>query len=387
MPRFPRVARSAEHLSDRVFSRLAALAKERGGAVHPLHVGDTYLEPLPAAMAEAQRTAEQPRLHTYAPVQGEPILLDAIERHLLRRAGVVVPREQIQVVSGATAGLSVVVEALLDPGDEVILPSPYWPLIRGIIDKRGCTPVEVPLFHRAADPALELEALLEAAVTPRTAAIYLNSPHNPTGAVLSEAQLSAFARVAARHDLWVLSDEVYELLAFDGPPPPTWARPDLRGRAVAVHSLSKAFGLAGARVGFAHGPPEAMGAVRGVQTYATYCAPRPMQRGAARALDEGDAWLAGALAAYEDAARRAADALGVPRPAAGTFLHVDVRPHRRAGEDTMGFLLRCLDAGVLLTPGASTGKDFEGFVRLCFTCVPPSQLDDALARLRPLFGR
>lgn len=387
MPRHPQVATSAEHLSDRIFSRLAALAKARGGKIHPLHVGDTYLEPLEAAMAETQRTKDQPRLHNYAPVQGEPMLLDAIERHLSRRAGRSVDRELIQVTSGATAGLSVVGEALLDPGDEVILPSPYWPLIRGIIEKRGARAVEVPLFDRVTDSDLDVEAALEAAVTPRTVALYLNTPHNPTGAMLNDEQIAAFARVAERHDLWVLSDEVYEALAFDGAPPPTWSRPDLSARTVAVHSVSKAYGLAGSRVGFAHGPPAAMGAIRGVQTYSTYCAPRPMQRGAARVLDEGHAWLETTRALYRTAAERAAEALGVKAPPAGTFLHIDVRPFLRDGEDTMGFLGRCLDAGVLLTPGQSTGRDFGHCVRLCFTSVPPDELDDALARLRPLFGR
>jgi N-succinyldiaminopimelate aminotransferase len=334
-----------------------------------------------------QRTADQPRLHNYAPVQGEPVLLDAIGRHLTRRSGLTIDRELVQVVSGATAGLSVVVQALCDPGDEIILPSPYWPLIRGIVEKRGCRPVEVPMFHRATDPALDVEALLEAAVTERTVALYLNTPHNPTGAVLTDAQIGAFARVAARHDLWVLSDEVYESLMFEGAPPATWSRDDLRARTVAVHSVSKAYGLAGSRVGFAHGPPQAMPTIRGVQTYATYCAPRPLQHGAAKVLDEGDGWLAQARALYQEAARRAASALGVTVPPAGTFLHVDVRPHLRPGEDTMGFLVRCLEAGVLLTPGASTGKDFEGSVRLCFTSVPPHELDDALERLRPLFAR
>lgn len=387
MPRSPHVAQSARALSDRVFSRLAQLAKERGKPVHPLHVGDTYLEPLAAAMAEAQRTAEHARLHNYAPVQGEPMLLDAIEAHLAKRAGYSVDRERVQVVSGATAGLSVVSEALLDPGDEVILPSPFWPLIRGIIQKRGAVAVEVPLFHRVGDPDFDVEAALEAAVTPRTAALYLNSPHNPTGAILSDAQLAAFARVAARHDLWVLGDEVYESLVLNGEAPPTWSRPDLRERTVAVHSVSKAYGLAGARVGFAHGPAEAMAAIRGVQTYSTYCAPRPLQRGAARVLSAGEPWLLEARALYARAAARAADALGVPVPAAGTFLHIDVRPHLRDGEDTMAFLTRCLEAGVLLTPGASTGADFEGYVRLCFTSVPPDQLEEALSALAPLFGR
>lgn len=388
MPRFPEVASTTESLTDRVFSRLAARARERGGRVFPLHVGDTWLEPLESARAEAQRTDGHPRLHNYAPVQGEPALLDAILRHVERRAGVRLDRELVQVMSGATAGLSVIADALIEPGEEVIVPAPFWPLIRGTVRRRGGVAVEVPFFDRLGDPTFDPERALEARVTPRTVAIYVNTPHNPTGAILPERALSAIGRVASRHGLWILSDEVYEDLYFTSEPPaPAWARADFRGRAIVVHSLSKAYGLAGARVGFAHGPAEAMQAIRGVQTFSTYCAPRPMQLGAARALDEGGPWLAEARRLYREAAERTAEAFGVAPPEGGTFLFADVRAHLRSGEDAMGFLERCLDAGVLLTPGTASGSDYEGWVRVCFTSVPPDDLREALARVRDVIAR
>jgi N-succinyldiaminopimelate aminotransferase len=383
MPRFPNVSPTTEGLSDHVFSRLAARAKERGGPVLPLHVGDTWLEPLDAARAEAQRTDECARLHNYAPVQGEPMLLDAILRHVDRRAGVKLDRELVQVMSGATAGLSVIADALLDPGDEVLVPAPFWPLIRGTVRRRGGRPIEIPFFDRLADPAFDPEAALASRVTPRTVAIYVNTPHNPTGAMLPSRALDAIGRVAARHDRWILSDEVYEDLYFtERAPEPAWTRPDFRSRAIVVHSLSKAYGLAGARVGFAHGPAEAMTAIRGVQTFSTYGAPRPMQRGAARALDEGQEWLARARALYREAAEKTAAAFEIPVPAGGTFAFADARWWQRGGEGAIGLLERFLDAGVLLTPGSASGTDYEGWVRVCFTSVPPAELDDALARVR-----
>jgi N-succinyldiaminopimelate aminotransferase len=189
-------------------------------------------------------------------------------------------------------------------------------------------------------------------------------------------------RVAERHDLWLLCDEAYEELFFGEVAPPVWGRPDVRSRAITTHTLSKGFGLAGARVGFTHGPPEVMRAIRGMQTFQTYCAPRPMQLGAARALREGGPWLAEARRHYAEAGRRAADALGVKAPEGGTFLFFDAAPHFRAGETLMGFLERCLDAGVLLTPGTASGRDYTTWARLCFTCVPPGDLDQALERLR-----
>jgi N-succinyldiaminopimelate aminotransferase len=396
MPRHPRHAPTADSLSDRVYGSLVAEARLRAGRdggdpqtpgpagpIHALNVGDTYLEPLPAARAEAQKSAGHPRLHNYAPVQGEAALLDAIVARVRRTRGIDLDREGIQVMPGATAGFTVVCATLLDPGDEVVVLAPFWPLIRGIIASRGATPVEVPFHDRVDAPGFDAEAVIEAAVGPRTVAVYVNSPNNPTGRVLPRPVVDAIARVAARHDLWVLCDEAYDDLYYTSErPEAVWAHPGVRDRAVACHTLSKSYALAGARVGFTHGPLPVMSAIRGVQTFLTYGAPRPLQLGAARALAEGDAWVDEARALYAEAGRRAAAALGLPAPAGGTFLFMDAAPHFREGEDLQGFLRRCLDAGVLLTPGPASGRDYATWVRLCFTVVPPVELDDALARLR-----
>jgi N-succinyldiaminopimelate aminotransferase len=386
MPRHPRLAAASTELSDRVYSALVEKARCLPGPIYPLHVGDTWLEPLPAARAEAQRTEDHPRLHNYAPVQGEPALLAAIQARLAARHGARVEVERLQVMPGATAGLALVAAALLDPGDEVLLPSPFWPLIRGILTTRGCAPVEVPFYARLAEPAFDPEGALESRVTERTAAIYVNSPNNPTGRVLSDEVAAAIARVAARHDLWVLSDEAYEDLAYGEPPRPLWLREDLADRTVATHTLSKSYALAGARVGYTHGPAAAMRAVRGVQAFNSYCAARPMQFAAARALADGEDWLAMARAAYAAAARAAAAAVGASAPQAGTFLFFDARPFFRPGEALEGFLERCLSAGVLLTPGPACGRDYASWARLCFTAVPPDDLGRALERLGEVLG-
>jgi N-succinyldiaminopimelate aminotransferase len=384
MPRFPHVAATSIGLSDAVFSKLVARAREKGAAFFPLHVGDTYLEPFEGARAEAMRAADHPRLHNYAAVQGEPRLLDAIQRHVKRRSGVALDRERIQVVSGATAGIAVVLDALFSPGDELLLLAPYWPLVRGTSQRRGVLPVEVPLFDRLRTfpDAASTAAYLASFITANTTAIYVNTPHNPTGEMLAPHHLDAIAEVAKQQDLWVISDEVYEELWFTEEPQSAWTHPGIQERAVVVHSVSKAYGLAGSRVGFVHGPASAMQAIRGVQTFVTYCAPRPLQLAAAVALDEARAWIEQTRLHYADLGQRAADALGVARPPGGTFLFVDVRARRREGEDTLGLLERFLDAGVLLTPGTSSGKDFEGYVRLCFTTVPPADLFEAVLRMR-----
>src|SRR5262249_8401422 len=157
--------------------------------------------------------------------------------------------------------------------------------------------------------------------TPRTTAIYVNTPHNPTGATLSERTLAGIAQLAEKHGLWVLSDEVYEDVWFgEQAPQSVFARPDFAARTIATHSISKGYGMAGARVGYTHGPAEIMEVIRGVQTFYSYCAPRPMQFGAARALEAGDSWLADMRRCYASAGRLAAQALGLAAPQGGTFL-------------------------------------------------------------------
>lgn len=387
MARHPDVSPTAATLSAGVYSNLVEKAAARNGRTFALQVGDTWRDPPECARAESQRTADHPHLHAYAPVQGVPALLDAIQARLRSRHGERVDREAIQVMLGATAGLAVVVDALVDPGDEVIVLAPFWPLIRGIIASRGATPVQVPFFDRLGAAGFDPEAAVERAVTPRTAAIYVNSPNNPSGRVLPPDVVAALGRIARRHDLWVLSDDVYEDLAYVDPGRPVWTHPELRDRTIVTHSFSKSYALAGARVGYAHGPAEAMRAVRGVQTFITYSAPTPFQYAAARVFEEGEEWLRETRAIYADAGRRAASALGLPPPEAGAFLFFDAAPFFRPGEGLDGFLERCLDAGVLLTPGAAAGKDYPTFVRLCFTAVPPDDLDLAMAAVRKVIGR
>ena len=388
MPRFPAASPTSLGLSDRVYSDLVRKAQGRPGPLYSLHVGDTYRDPPQAAWAEAHTVEDHPRLHNYAPVQGEPVLLKAIVDRLHARYGTWVDREHVQVMCGATAGFNVVCSTILDPGDEVILLSPFWPLIRGIVTSRGAMAVEVPFFDRMGEAAFDPEQAIEVAISPRTVALYVNTPNNPTGKVIAPRVRDAIAKIVLRHDLWLLCDEAYEEITFgDGTVQPLWARADLHTHAIALHTFSKSYGMAGARVGYAHGPASVMGAVRSVQTFLTYCAPRPMQFAALRALEEGEEWLEETRGLYREAALASATALNVATPEGGTFVFFDASPYLRADEPIMKLLERCLDVGVLLTPGGASGKHYERWARLCFTAVPPDALEDALGRLRTVLVR
>lgn len=382
MPRYPRLSEASHGLSSQVYTGLLALARGSGNEVFALNVGDTYREPPECGSVSALAAERFAGMHRYAEVRGEPALLDAIALDLARR-GRPVAREQLQVTAGGTSGLDLACRALLRPGDELIVLAPYWPLIRGIISACGAVPVELPLFTELRKPGFDLRAALASVLTPRTSAIYVNSPNNPTGLVLSEHENEQLAAFVREHELWLISDEAYERLHYHEPPRPLWLHDGVRERAVVVHTFSKSYGLAGARVAYLHAPPTALEAIAGLQTFATYCAPRPMQLAARNVLNspEGEAFIASSQRAYREAAERTARTLRIPTPEAGTFAFFDLRPVLRSGENARSALERLARAGVVLTPGSAAGAAYADWARLCFTCVDPTTLERALAVL------
>ncbi len=381
MPRFPTSRAAAATLPARPYSRLVARAEARGRAIVPLHIGDTHLPPHPSGRAAAQTELAHPGLHRYAPVAGLPELREAASRYLERRFARTFTPDDVQVTAGGTAGLFAASQALLAAGDEVLLLAPFWPLSRGIFQLAGATVREVPLWDRLAEIE-DLEAWLEAAITEKTAAVYVNTPNNPTGAVLDHAGHAALARVACRHDLWVFFDEAYADLTATGAPAPQH-HASIADRSLSFYTMSKSHGLAGARIGFVVGSDAAMPALRAAQTHAAYCAPRPMQVAAARALDGADGWVEEARGAYRRAARVAAEAFGQPIPEAGTFLFVDAAPF---GGSSDALLEACADEGIIMAPGGVCGEAYAGFARLCFTAVDEATLGDAMMRIAPVLA-
>lgn len=387
MPRHPRVAPSVEAMPGAVYSALAHRLARHGGETYPLHVGDTWLEAPAGCRMEDLRTAELPGLHRYAPVAGLPRLLDAIVARQRDRVGAPTEPRDVLVAAGATGALGAVVGALVSPGDEVLVLAPYWPLIAGIVRSFHATPVPVPVFGAAGreDPVTDaagLAAAVRARLSPRTAALYLSSPNNPSGRLLPPAWVETLVDVARAADLWVLADEVYEDYIFDGSPH-RYARALAPERTFSVHSASKAWGMAGNRCGWVVGPAEAMDHVRKVSTHTFYATPTASQVAAARALEgPGDAWAAAARAQYAATAGEVARRLGVPAPRGSTFLFLDVA-ERLDGRGLGGLLDDCVARGLLVAPGPSFGP-YPTHIRLCFTCAPPEVVlrgVDILARL------
>jgi N-succinyldiaminopimelate aminotransferase len=346
----------------------------------PLNVGDTWLPPIPGARLEDLREEEHPGLHRYLEPRGLPELLEGVVEKLRARNGLVCGPESVVITAGATGALACAVAACAEPEEEVLLLAPFWPLIRGIVQTFRARPVEVPFYDRV-DSAEAARAAVEARLTPRSVALYVSTPSNPTARVLPEEWLAALAELARRENLWLLSDEVYEDFVYRGKHV-SIARfaPE---RTLTAFSFSKAYGMAGHRVGYLCAPPELAAAAEKVVTHTFYQAPTGAQLAALRALERGLAWQDSARGAYRRAGDDAARVLGLPAPEGGTFLFLDLRG-RPGG--AARFLEEALAAEVALARGAACGEAYAEFARLSFTAVPPEEVAAAVRRLAPLLA-
>lgn len=393
MPRVSKLSRTALAIRASVFADLAPRIEahaRRGGDLVELHIGDTYRTPPEAArFARVDGAAFDGSVYRYGAIRGLEALKETFAARLAAEG--MGPRGvgagHVLVGAGATHAIYCALRALLEPGDEVVVGAPYWPLAVGVVRAAGGVPVEVPLTTRLyEDPSLDAADVLEAALTPRTRALYLITPNNPDGKVLPERQLARIARLAVARDLWVLSDEVYADYVYDGAHASIARHDGMAERTVSAYSMSKGFALAGARVGFAVAPPEVVELARRVATHTVFNVPVAAQRVALAALSTGGAWLEEARRDYRaarDATVGALEGSGVRLlvPEGGSYVFMDfarVLQGRRLTE----LLERAIDRGVLLAPGDGCGEAFASWARLCFTSVPRSRLLEGVARLR-----
>ncbi|MCB1236656.1 MAG: aminotransferase class I/II-fold pyridoxal phosphate-dependent enzyme, partial [Verrucomicrobiae bacterium] len=231
-------------------SAKAARYRSEGRDVIALSAGEPDFPP-PAAVEEAAIDAVRTHRGLYTPVQGTDGLRRAIAHRMETAQGLRYGPESIIVTSGAKQALFNAIYAMCDEGDEILIPAPYWTSYPEMARALAVTPVLVPMD---ADLRLDLDAIARS-ITPRTRAIILNSPSNPTGAVLSREELEGVADLVRRHDLLVLSDDIYERLIFDGSDflNLPMVAPDLKDRTVLVNGLSKTYCMTGWRIGYAAG--------------------------------------------------------------------------------------------------------------------------------------
>lgn len=387
----PLLNRRLAEFGTTIFAEMSALAV-RTGAIN-LGQGFPDTDGPEEVREAAVRALRAGHGNQYPPGPGVPELRTAVAGHQRRRYGLGYdPDTEVLVTAGATEAIAAALLALLEPGDEVIALEPYYDSYAACIAMAGATRVPVTLHPEASDGSYRLDLdELRAAVTPRTRLLLLNTPHNPTGTVLTREELAAIAALACERDLLVVTDEVYEHLVFEGEHVPLASFPGMRERTVTISSAGKTFSFTGWKVGWITASPELVTAVRSAKQFLTYVSAGPFQYAVAEALALPDSYfdtLRQELRAKRDllSSGLAEAGFGVYRPAGTYFVTTDIRP---LGGDGDGFAFcralpeRC---GVVAVPNAVFYDHREQgapFVRFAF-CKRTEVLQEAVSRLKGL---
>jgi N-succinyldiaminopimelate aminotransferase len=271
----PRAAR-LEGLGTTIFTEMTALAQRTGA----INLGQGFPDTDgPTEVIEAAVAALRGGENQYAPLSGVQSLREAVLEH--QRSFYGLDPEDVLVTFGATEAIAAALLGLLNPGDEVVVLEPYYDSYAACIAFAGAR--RRPVTLRPPEFALDIDAL-QAAAGPRARVLLLNTPHNPTGRVLSRGELEAIARICIEHDLVCVSDEVYEHLVFDGEHVPIATFPGMAQRTLTISSVGKSFSFTGWKIGWCSGPAELVAAARGVKQYLTFAGGTPLQHAAAAAL-------------------------------------------------------------------------------------------------------
>jgi len=360
--------------------------RHRQGLI-PLWVGEGDLATPPFVVAAAKASLDRGETF-YAAQAGVPELRAAIARYLTRvygqaPGGGAFPPERFFVTIGGMHALQIAARLTLGPGEEALIPSPAWPNFVGAVALAGARSAFVPLERGEKRWRLDPERLA-AAVSPATRAIFVNSPANPTGFVASREEIEAILAIARRRSLWIVADEIYGRMTFQGGRAPSFhdvMSPD--DKILFVQTLSKNWAMTGWRIGWLEAPPALGATIENIVQHTTSGVPVFAQRAATAALDQGEAFLVEQIARMRVSrdilvsglAATGRARFAVPEATFYLFCAID-------GEsDSRALALRLVDeAGVGAAPGSAFGLGGEGYLRLCFSRAP-EEIAEATRRL------
>jgi aspartate aminotransferase len=390
-----RIAAIAESATLKVDAKAKALQAE-GKAVISFAAGEPDF-PTPAHIVEAAiAAAKDPKNHRYTPAVGLPELREAIAKKTLADSGTEITAAQVVVTNGGKQAVYQAFAVLLDPGDEVILPSPYWTTYPEAIALAGGKTVEV--FAGSDQGYLVTVEQLEQARTPKTKAMLLGSPSNPTGAVYSKEQIKAIGEWALANEIWVVSDEIYQNVIYDGKRAYsiTEVVPAMKDLTIMVNGVAKSYAMTGWRLGWMAGPLDAMKAAANLQSHLSSNVNNIAQRAAIAALTGPQDEIKAMVDAFDRRRHLAVAELGkisnwlAPMPEGAFYVYSDVRGllGKSWGGKVINTSLELCDyildaAEVALVPGEAFGP--SGYVRMSYA-LGDNQITEGIQRLQKLFN-
>lgn len=369
-----------------VYSRAKELERQGRSIIH-LELGEPDFHPA-APVVDALRDAVAAGRDRYCSTRGVPALREAIADYLKRTRRLDVTQEQVLVAPGCKMALSLAMMALIEPGDEVLFPDPSFPIYPSFARGLGAAAVAYGLEEKNKfQPDVEEIARK---LTPRTTMLIFNSPNNPTGTVFSDAVLEKLAALAAKHDLWVLADEIYARILFSGEYKSIRALPGMAERTVIIDGFSKSFAMTGWRLGYAVAPVEVIDAMDLLVLNTFTCAAEFTQVAAIEALRDSTNAVEAMVAEYRKRRDQFVDGLNrIPgfrcqAPDGAFYAWVNVEETGLSAEDVQKLLLE--EAGVAGIAGAAFGPGGKNFLR--FSLVSARKLlEEALERMQRISMR
>jgi aspartate aminotransferase len=390
-----RIAAIAESATLKVDAKAKALQAE-GKAVISFAAGEPDF-PTPHHIVEAAiAAAKDPKNHRYTPAVGLPELREAIAKKTLADSGTEITAAQVVVTNGGKQAVYQAFAVLLDPGDEVILPSPYWTTYPEAIALAGGKSVEV--FAGSDQGYMVTVEQLEQARTPKTKALLLGSPSNPTGAVYSKEQIKAIGEWALANEIWVVSDEIYQNVIYDGKRAYsiTEVVPAMKDLTIMVNGVAKSYAMTGWRLGWMAGPLDAMKAAANLQSHLSSNVNNIAQRAAITALTGPQDEIKAMVDAFDRRRHLAVAELAkingwiAPMPEGAFYVYSDVRGllGKSWGGKVINTSLELCDyildaAEVALVPGEAFGP--SGYVRMSYA-LGDAQITEGIQRLQKLFN-
>ena len=390
-----RIAAIAESATLKVDAKAKALQAE-GKAVISFAAGEPDF-PTPAHIVEAAiAAAKDPKNHRYTPAVGLPELREAIAKKTLADSGTEITAAQVVVTNGGKQAVYQAFAVLLDPDDEVILPSPYWTTYPEAIALAGGKSVEV--FAGSDQGYLVTVEQLEQARTPKTKAMLLGSPANPTGAVYSKEQIKAIGEWALANEIWIVSDEIYQNVIYDGKRAYsiTEVVPAMKDLTIMVNGVAKSYAMTGWRLGWMAGPLDAMNAAANLQSHLSSNVNNIAQRAAIAALTGPQDEIKAMVDAFDRRRHLAVAELSkingwiAPMPEGAFYVYSDVRAllGKSWGGKVINTSLELCDyildaAEVALVPGEAFGP--SGYVRMSYA-LGDAQITEGIQRLQKLFN-
>jgi N-succinyldiaminopimelate aminotransferase len=358
--------------------------KEIGSKLIRMHIGDTYLQPQYPLPVDPSFRKNFRYYNRYCNTQGverfREVLIDKLKADNNLYAGI----SNILATSGATNALSASVMSLLNSDDEILILTPCWPFFPGMVEMAGAKGIQVPFYTRLYDhPEMDIQKLLSHYLTQKTVALYLNTPNNPSGKVLNSHQVQQVGNFVLENNLWIISDEAYDGLSFEGYPQHCIAsRSEFFERTISVFTFSKSFMFAGLRLGYIVAGEQTVDVINKIMVHQLYSPSTLSQYMMIEPVKQRNSWVPDLCKKYQDLRDMFMERLNltVYKPEGTYFLFFPIDRYLN-GRNYWEVIDEFLEAGVSVAPGGDFGADYEYYIRLCFTGEPPDRIAEAAVRI------